>query len=310
MNKELIAEFETALLAAHRSPSTIRERVGDLDRYFKTTGIEPSMATTKDLIDYMANGINSGWKPEYAKRIRSTFRVFFMWLHAEGLREDNPALALPTIRVPRPLHTLPIPTEGTVQCAYTDAPNTAVRLAIALGAVLGLRRTEIATLRLADRYGETLRVQGKGGVTRYLDLDASMIRLLSEREQEVQFGEFYYPGRWHGHIHPSTIYRWVRPLTGTGLHALRRRAGTNGHNRVGDLRAIQAFLGHSSLDTTQRYVGLSKPSMRRIAEANALGTTVQQPLLDDEAELLSKVRALDEKLRLFGWKVQIVPQSD
>ena len=178
------------------------------------------------------------------------------------------------------------------------------------GAVLGLRRTEIATLRLADRYGETLRVQGKGGVTRYLDLDASMIRLLSEREQEVQFGEFYYPGRWHGHIHPSTIYRWVRPLTGTGLHALRRRAGTNGHNRIGDLRAIQAFLGHSSLDTTQRYVGLSKPSMRRIAEANALGTTVQQPLLDDEAELLSKVRALDEKLRLFGWKVQIVPQSD
>lgn len=145
MNKELIAEFETALLAANRSRSTIRERVGDLDRYFKSTGSDPSRATSKDLIDYMASGINSGWKPEYAKRIRSTFSVFFMWRHAERLREDNPALALPTIRVPHPLHTLPIPTEGVVKCAYTDAPNTAVRLAIALGAVLDLRRAEIAT---------------------------------------------------------------------------------------------------------------------------------------------------------------------
>lgn len=152
-----------------------------------------------------------------------------------------------------------------------------------------------------------MRVHGKGGVTRYLD--ANMIRLLSEREQEFQHGEFYYPGRWQGHVHPSTIYRWVRPLTGTGLHALRRRAGTNGHNQVGDLRAIQAFLGHSSLDTTQRYVGLSKPSMRRIVEANALGTTLQQPLLDEEAELLTAVRELDKKLRLFEWRVQIVPQS-
>lgn len=307
MKDELAKTFEIALRAANRSKGTIAQRLGDLERFERTTGVDVSVATAEILKRYLAEGIDNGWKPEYAKRIRSSMRVWFAWLHAEGIRNDNPALTLPSIRVPRTSQTKPVTKESVVRAAYTDAPTTAIRLALALGAVLGLRRTEIATLRLSDRDGHTLHVTGKGGITRLLDLDDSTLRLLIDREAEVHYGEFYFPGRFYGHIHPSTIYRWLRPLTGTGLHALRRRAGTNAHNKVGDLRAVQVFLGHASLDTTQRYVDWYRPNLRRIAEANALGVSLQPTLLDDEAELLTAARELSKQLMVYGWRLQVVP---
>lgn len=48
---------------------------------------------------------------------------------------------------------------------------------------------------------------------------------------------FYFPGRFGGRIHPSTVYRWVTSCTpGWTLHSLRRRAATAGYAGTKDLR--------------------------------------------------------------------------
>lgn len=302
MDSSLAQRFINTLRAANRASGTIDQRIGDLRRFESTTGVCPERATAEDLLNYLAGGINTGWKPEYAKRIRSSMRVFYEWLNAEGIRGDNPALRLPAVRVPRAVPVLPIPTETAIHHAYDTAETVTTRLILALAAVLGLRRTEIATLRLRDRYAETLKITGKGAVSRRLKVDRSTLELLEMREAEVRFGEFYFPSRFSGHVHPCTIYRWIRH-TGHHPHALRRRAGTNAHAKTHDLPAVQAFLGHASLDTTQHYVRSEPTGLERIADVNALDheTTFQ----DEAGDLLTELQQLNQRFERLGWRLRL-----
>ncbi|MCC3263623.1 hypothetical protein LLE87_36220, partial [Paenibacillus polymyxa] len=69
-----------ALHAARRAPGTVHQRLGDLRRYSATTGIDPLKASTKDLREYLGRGAQElHCAPEYMKRIRGSFRVFYAW---------------------------------------------------------------------------------------------------------------------------------------------------------------------------------------------------------------------------------------
>lgn len=276
MDSQIENQFRTALLAANHAPTTVRERVGDLNRFERSTGIPAETATLTDLRDYLAAGARSGWRPEYMKRIRGSFRVFYSWMHAEGLRYDDPARALASISVPRDSSTKPVIDEQTLRAGYAVASTLAVQLILALAATPGLRRTEIASLPLSARQDRLLRVQGKGGVIRELSLDDHTFLLLQERETELGWQPWYFPGRFTGHVHPATIAKWVRPyIAPCPLHSLRRRAGTNGHRQTRDICAVQHMLGHASLETTQRYVQTTPDEIARVIIANSLGRTEQ-----------------------------------
>ena len=303
-------DFTHALHAARRAPGTVQQRLGDLRRYSAATGIDPLKASTKDLREYLGRGAQElHWAPEYMKRIRASFRVFYAWAHASGLRDDNPALALASIAIPKGAHTRQPAPEPVVRRAHLIAPTLRVRLIITLAATLGLRRSEIAALRLSNRDGDQIIVSGKGARTRVLALDAYTRHLLEEREREIAWAEFYFPGRVAGHAHPATIAKWARPyLDGNGLHSLRHRAATQGYRSTHDVRAVQTFLGHSSLETTQRYVDHDPASLQLVVDATTLGdgpsTHSTSTQLD---ELLTQVRRLGQQLRAHGLSVTLTP---
>lgn len=94
------ADYESALQCARKSSGTIEQRLGDLVRFEVRTKVDPSDATSENLKSYLADG-SQRWAAQYMKRIRGIFRNFYGWLYAEGRREDNPALLLSPITVPR-----------------------------------------------------------------------------------------------------------------------------------------------------------------------------------------------------------------
>lgn len=302
-----LEDFAVALRAARRAETTINARLGDLRRFEDATGCEDAAgASVKELRSYLAD-LAVSRRPEYVKRVRSSFRVFFGWLHAEGLRDDNPASMLAAISIPREVRRLPAP-EDLVHRAAAAKQSITVRLIILLAASIGLRRQEIARLRLSDRQDDTLYVCGKGGHVRWVPLDDLTLSTLRAREREVGFAEFYFPGRFGGHVHSATIAKWAAPhLEGHCLHSLRHRAATIGYKATKDIRAVQDVLGHRSLETTQRYVAHDPLAVRALVQATSLGATDPSPAGTRLASLLAEVRRLELGLEPYGLTLMLTP---
>jgi len=59
-------------------------------------------------------------------------------------------------------------------------------------------------------------------------------------------------------------------ITGATVHTLRHTFATHMVRKGTNLRVVQEALGHSSLQTTSRYVSLARELMDQLLEANAL----------------------------------------
>jgi site-specific recombinase XerD len=99
------------LLASGKSAGTIKERLGDVERFARHCP-DVFAVTTEDLVHYLGIGADIlQWRPEYLKKIRASFRSFYHWAHATGRIQKDPAYGLTPVTVPRPL---PHPTPDVV----------------------------------------------------------------------------------------------------------------------------------------------------------------------------------------------------
>jgi len=58
-------------------------------------------------------------------------------------------------------------------------------------------------------------------------------------------------------MHRVAVERRIQRATGWNPHSLRHVGATAAYEATGDLRAVQEFLGHASLATTERYLHTS-----------------------------------------------------
>lgn len=189
---------------------------------------------------------------------RSTFLAFYGFVHAEGLRPDNPALRLPVVKVP-PHRPRPYTQEQIDRMLSTGAYRR-TRAMILLACYQGLRASEIAAVHADDfdLAAGTQKVLGKGGRTDYLPLHDVICELVP-----TMGGGWWFPARGgrDGHIKGQSVSDLLhdareragiadKSLTG---HSLRHAFGTELVRRGANVRAVQELMRHSSLQTTQRY---------------------------------------------------------
>ena len=146
----------------------------------------------------------------------------------------------------------------------------------------GLRITEAVHLKpiAIDRQRMVIRVeQGKGGKDRYVMLSPKLLQVLSAYWWEVRPKEWLFPGDIAGQpitrhsVEMACQAAWRRsglskPVT---PHSLRHAFAVHLLESGADLRTIQLLLGHSSLNTTARYL--------RIATSTVCATTSPMDLL-------------------------------
>lgn len=139
----------------------------------------------------------------------------------------------------------------------------------------GLRREEVCRLCVKDtrqqRRGVVhLRVQGKGGKTRFVPLHPAAGTLISDYLEQAGHAEDHQgalfrpvkggrgdrPGS--AGMTPDAIYKIVRGYSAAlgfevGAHALRATAATNALDHQADIAKVQEWLGHASIATTRIY---------------------------------------------------------
>ncbi len=149
-------------------------------------------------------------------------------------------------------------------------------LVLAYGA--GLRSAEIAHLQVGDIDSERMQIHirnGKGGKDRYVILSPVMLEMLRNywrKSRSKIKSAWVFPGQSLANpITPSTVgavYKAAKKRAGIskrgGVHSFRHAFATHSLEAGEDLYTIKELLGHSSIESTARYLRLTDNKMRLI----------------------------------------------
>lgn len=212
----------------------------------------------------------------------SGIRSYCRWCIRAGLRSDDPtlditwpkkvepiprALKLREMRLLDQVLDMPLPVLDT-KARFVIARS---RRAILLMWYAGLRISEVPALDWRDvdlDAGELVVRDGKGGKDRGVAIHRRLASNLAETPQDKQRGAVC------GHRNGKTMsYKSMphifgeRYLKSYGLdisaHQLRHSFAVNLLRAGADIRQIQVQMGHTSLETTQRYLALDFDDKRR-----------------------------------------------
>jgi integrase/recombinase XerC len=226
-------------------------------------------------------------------RAASSLRAFFKFLDRRLDSANARAMMFETPkrphRLPRPLpeSLAPKAIEIAGEGEGEDTPEwvlarDAAMLSLLYGA--GLRLSEALGLTGKDVPApEALRVLGKGRKVRLVPLIRPVRDAVNEYVKLCPYAaapnEPIFRGLRGGPLNPRLVQRLMERMRGKlGLpetatpHALRHSFATHLLANGGDLRSIQALLGHASLSTTQIYTGVDAARLMKVhSEAHPRG---------------------------------------
>ena len=281
----LLERFRDHLATERRlSDNTVRAYERDLrqyDRWLAGRGARSASAIgPRDLEGYVAAG---GWAPSTVARKIAALRSFHEFLRRRGGAGENPALPVRAPRRSRPLpDVLAVEqVEALLRAPHGESPQAVRdRALLEMAYATGLRASELVGLTLEEvdlteglvrcvgkrqrerivPFGRTAKV----ALTRYLE--AARPLFLRGRGERALFltrlgRPFTRMGYWkllRGHVRAAGIDQPVSP------HTLRHSCATHLLEGGCDLRVVQEFLGHRSIETTQIYTHLDRNYLREV----------------------------------------------
>lgn len=251
---EPVDGYVSSLQASGKSPLTVDQYLVRL-RMLAGLSPDPWRITTGQLEQWLSN---PDWAQQTKRTSANSVRSFYRWATRAGHLEVSPAAELGTIRVPR---SLPRPAPEAAMREALAAGDDRTRLAVMFGAYAGLRRAEIARLRVDDITDTAVRVLGKGGHQRIVPVDpdgplAGEWRAeMARRRRTGQDTAWVFPSRHGGPLTAAHLGRLVRAVLPPGYtgHQLRHRFATRAYAADRDLQAVQQLLGHAKPETTAVY---------------------------------------------------------
>jgi integrase/recombinase XerC/integrase/recombinase XerD len=267
--------------AAERTRRAYGTDVGELGVWAGHMGLDPDDLDYAWLRRYAAHLSERGAAPSTLARKLASLRAFYRVLVEHGVVAANPADLLPAPKQPQRLpRTLKA---GDVAALLDRIPaGTPLELRdralfeLAYGS--GLRAEELVNLDVGsvDFDAEHVRVEGKGGKTRFVPCGEHALRSLTrylERARSTLAADPAEPALFLSksgrRLSTSDVRRrlrtWARHAAAQGAvhpHALRHSFATHLLEGGADLRVIQELLGHSSLSTTQVYTRVESARLR------------------------------------------------
>jgi site-specific recombinase XerD len=267
--------------AAERTRRAYGVDLAQLALWSTAGGVEPDAVDYPVLRRYAAQLAHRGAGPRTVARKLAAIRSFYKSMVELGEMTANPADLLPAPKQPQ---RLPRTMKAEdVAALLNKIPATTPlelrdRALFELAYACGLRAEELVDLNLEsiDFDAETVRVEGKGGKTRFVPAGEPALRSVTrylERGRPALAGADGDPAlllsKSGRRLSTSDVRRrlkvWARNAAQQGAvhpHALRHSFATHLLEGGADLRAIQELLGHSSISTTQVYTRVESARLR------------------------------------------------
>lgn len=278
--------------AADNTLESYRRDLDDFAVFAVKQGGGVETADTALIRAYLGRLAKAGMAPSTSARRLSALRQFYRFLHAEGVRPDDPSRAVDSPRQGRavPKYLSEDEVDRLLAAARRRGGAEGLRLT-ALMEVLyatGLRVSELVGLPLSalGRDGRILTVRGKGGKERlvpltepamdavadYLDVRASFLPKRNPEKSQ----RFLFPSRGKdGYLTRARFAQVLKELAAqAGLpsakvspHVLRHSFASHLLAHGADLRALQQMLGHADIATTQIYTHVLEERLRALVDA-------------------------------------------
>jgi len=284
---ELDAFCDALWLEEGLSPRTLESYRRDLAQYARwlaTRNLTLTTAGPGEVQHFLGErGLKQGIAARSIARQLSALKRYYRWLNRQGLRADDPTLAIEPPRLPRPLPK-----------SLSEADVEALLAAPDVDTDLGLRdRTMLELL-----YACGLRVSELVGLTlQAVSLDMGVVKVMGKgaKERLVPMGEVASDWveryllkarpRLLGRHHSNTLFVtrrgggmtrqmfWhliktyaVRAGVSARLspHTLRHAFATHMLNHGADLRVVQMLLGHADISTTQIYTHVARERLKQL----------------------------------------------
>ena len=286
---EAFIEMMTAERGASRNTeAAYRADLVHLEVFLARRKQKPKGADTQALRAYLKALDYVGMTPRTVARRLSVIRQLFRFLLAERLREDDPASALDSPRLGRPLPKVLSRAEvdRLIEASRgkegADGGRMATLLEILYGT--GLRVSELVTLPLVavERDPTVLVVRGKGDKERLVPLSdparlaiAAWLHVRAGMLGEDETSRYLFPSRGRtGHL---TRQRFAQLLKEAALaagidparvspHVLRHAFASHLLEGGADLRSVQLMLGHADIATTQIYTHVLDEKLRALVQ--------------------------------------------
>ena len=250
-------------------------------------------AQKADVESYLVHCDKQGLAKSTRARRLSAIKQLYRFCFEEGLRVDNPAVQISgpgrDKRLPKTLTTDEVDRllDAATRHGRTDADRLRNTCLMQLLYATGMRVSELVSLPLSSAKGDPrmLLIRGKGGKERMVPLspparvalrDWLAVRLADEdaaRSAGRSASAFLFPSRGKsGHLTRHAFYMIIKDLAVKGgvspdkvtPHTLRHAFATHLLANGADLRAIQTFLGHADVSTTEIYTHVLEERLREL----------------------------------------------
>jgi integrase/recombinase XerD len=270
LRKMMLEELERR----NYSERTIRYYLRFVERFAKHFGKSPDKLGPEHLRTYQAYLLKERKLcPGTVENHVAALRFFFIrTLHRHEFRQFLP--------YPKVRRKLPNILSREEVAHLIDASNDLFQrtlLMVLYGT--GMRRTEIARLKLADIDSQRMIihvVNGKGGKDRDLPLSPALLETLRAHWRWLKPRTYLFPSRLHRDaeqpITDKIVWRacaearkWAGIQKKVSPHLIRHSWATHLLEAGTDLRIIQLLLGHEDLETTARYLHLSAQHLHQVS---------------------------------------------
>ncbi len=289
MNTTVIDDFVQFLSDEGKSPNTIstyRNVLSKLQAWLAEQRPTPTLPQLQarhlhGYFNYLRTSERA--KPATLNLTRGALSAFYKWANEQGLTDQNPVRSVKAVvslkSAPKALSEPKMDKLIAIALSNPSQRDGAMLLTLLM---TGLRESELCNLLIQDvdlKHRTMIVYAGKGGKYREVPLTAQLCKIVQNyisgervavlaRLKRPLRRDYLFIGR-RGAITRSTVFRVINTLgneagiEGCHPHMLRHTYATIILNKTGDLTAVSALLGHSSIATTQIY---TRPTQELLAE--------------------------------------------
>ena len=244
-----------------RAENTQRSYIEKIKHFAQHFGKSPEHLGPEEIRAYQVYLVN--FKRDSRSQL-AQFVAAARFLYGVTLQRKWAIASLPYPKSPRRLPT--VLSEQEVKQLLDSVINVKHRAIMMTLYSAGLRVAEACELRISDIDSGRMVIrvdQGKGAKDRYVELSNTLLHQLREYWKKFRPQVCLFPGRRGRPITTRHIYRvcvdagvaaGIRKTTNP--HCFRHSIATHKLERGDNILEIQAFLGHSSLSTTAKYLHL------------------------------------------------------
>ena len=246
------------------SPRTEKTYIGEVAKFAQHFRKSPDLLGPEDIHRYQVHLVDEQ-KVSWTAFNQAVCALKFFY--GKTLGRDWDIRHIPFAKLPRKLPV--VLSRGEVGQLFERVTNFK-HLGIMMVAYSGgLRLAEVAGLRIQDIDSKRMVIhvrQGKGQKDRFVPLSPVVLEVLREHWRINRPRNWLFCGQRDGEpITHSAIQRFVKRAGKAAgikkrvtLHCLRHSFATHHLETGTDLRTLQLLMGHSSLQTTSRYLHVSK----------------------------------------------------